>query len=262
MEALIELLADKGSLTPFEMQLVERSFLLLLALPIVTTVVGIFRHVIGIKTASIYAPIIVTYAFFELGFRGNEYSQLQPDYLRGLQFGLLLYVIVFAASTLLYLSIKRLRMHYIPKSTLVLIGVSLTLMTVVFAGIYIFDREGLVYLDIFTIIMLIALTDNFISTLSRKDIYKTTYVALQTLLVAIISYSIIAIEETQEAIITYGIPILIVLVAINLFVGRYISLRLTEYYRFKDILLQENTSKNVRKNNSDKKKQKESTGTK
>jgi hypothetical protein len=240
--------------------LLERSFVLLLTLPVVTTLTGIFKHVIGLQSLSLYAPIILTFAFYQLGQIDlvdveNEVIATETNFLRGLQFGLALFFVVFISSVLIYKFLAKIRMHYIPKTTIVLIGVSISIILATILATLVFEKKGLIYLNSFSIIMIATLSESFVSTLSRKKLKYTIIVGLQTLLIALIAYSIISLQVTRELVLNNAIILILALLLVNLYVGKFIGLRLTEYWRFRDLLLKDSVNKpNVSKNNTDKKK--------
>jgi len=255
MKILFEILAERG-LSAYEILLLQKSFTLLITLTIVTTISGFFRYIVGLKSLNLYSPIILTFAFFELGYIDLYEGS---DFLRGIKFGLFLFFIVFITSTLIYGSLKKIGMHYIPKITIVITCVVLTIILAIILTTLAFNKTGLVYLDIFSIIMITTLADSIVSTLARKTFKYTFTVSMQTLLTALLSYALISIDKVQEIIIDYFFIIIFIILILNLYIGKFIGLRVTEFLRFKDLLLVE-TSKNAKKNITDPKKQEKSTG--
>ncbi len=243
MDVLISVLGDR--LTEYEIELIRNSLYLLISLPIVSTLTGFFRHIVGLKSLSVYAPIVLTFAFYQLGYVDFENGN---NYLRSLEFGIILYLIVFSFSAGTYMLLKRIRMHYIPKTTLVMISVSVAIAFIIVMGTLLFDRKGLIYLDIFPLLMIVTLSDTFVSSLSRKSFEHTTIVGLQTLLTGVIAFTIISIGEVYEFTMEYTFALIAVLVILNLYIGKFVGLRLTEYYRFRNILTSEVDDQQVRKN--------------
>jgi hypothetical protein len=143
------------------------------------------------------------------------------------------------------------RMHYIPKTTIVMIGVSMAVIFAIMFGTVLFEKKGLIYLDIFPILMIVTLSDTFVSSLSRKSFLQTTVIGLQTVLIGLIAYTIISIPEVQNLAIEYTITLILVLFLVNLYIGKFVGLRLSEYYRFRDLLLEDTNGK---RNRTDKKK--------
>lgn len=235
MDAIIELLVQRNDLSMTEIQLLQLSIHLLLLLPLVLTIVGIFRYVIGLKTISVYAPVILTFAFFEFGLIKNQQG-FAIDVIQGLKFGIVLFGVVCLSTILLYNILRYIRMHYVPKTTLVLTGTSIILVVTIIAATYIFNRKGLIYLDVISVIMITILGENIISILSRKSLIMTVRVILETLLIALLSYLAI-VSEPIQSLVTYQ-PWLLIggLIVLNIFIGKFWGLRLTEYWRFRELI--------------------------
>lgn len=240
MNLVIDIIG-KGNLTPFEIILLENSLILLVALPVVTTLAGIFRHFVGLKSLSVHSPIILTFAFYQLGsiIYSDNKDELVYDhnFIRGLVFGLILFAIVFFTTTVLYSSIRKVRMHYVPKTTLVLLGTSITILLSFVLTTRIFERKGLIYLDAFSIIMIATLSEVLISKMSRKNIEETMVVSMQTLIIALLSYLLISLPQSRELILNYTFPLIIAIVLVNVYIGKFLGMRLNEYWRFRNLLL-------------------------
>lgn len=236
MEFLISLLETTNP--NIDVEQVERIFILLLILPLVSTIAGIFRYIVGLRSLSIYAPIALTFAFYELGYVAESNDLVKTDFFRGLVLGIVLYVIIFFSTAIAYKFLKPLRMHYTPKTALVLTVVSIVLIAFIFATTYIFKRQVLLNESIiFSIIIIATLSDNFVSLLSRKSLGYTGQIAFETLIIAVLSFGIIAWNDARVFIGEYPWALLIFLVIINTYVGKFVGLRIKEYWRFSDLLL-------------------------
>lgn len=211
---------------------IERyTILLILALPVVATVVGIARHFIGLKTLSIYAPIVLTYAFLELSF---DRSTDTIHYLDGLKYGIVLFLLVFATSTFTYKFIKPLRLHYYPKMALIFSVISAAILLTIALGGYL-GRTGFTNVNIFSVVLISAITERIVGMYAKTNFKNAFFTSIETLLLTIINYSLISYSEFQRFI--FESPwILLIVVLINLLVGRFTGLRLREYIRFWDIL--------------------------
>lgn len=255
MDQLIKILSDSLELTASQINEVERIFLLLLMLPIVSTIIGFFRYFIGIKSFNIYVPIALTFAFYELGFISNGTGSGDVNFSRGLQFGVMLYLIVLLTSICSYWFIRKLRMNYIPKSSLVLISVSLTLIASIIIGSIMFKKEGLINSNIlFSIIIIGTLSDTFISYVARKKVKETLRQSIYTLLISIIAFGFISSTIVTSLIINHTLISIIVVIFVNILLGNFTGLRLTEYWRFRDILFEMTSTGNVSTNKKPEKK--------
>lgn len=242
MQQVWQILIDRG-ISAEELELLKHSLLLLLMLPFVSTVVGIARHIIGISSLSIYAPIVLTFALFEISFVDGQNYVFQ-----GLKLGTILFYTVLLTSALLYyFLIKQLRMHYIPKTSLVITGVGFTVAFLLFLSAY-FNKTGFFSINTFTLIMIVVLAERFMTIFPKKNFKYAFFVSTETFLMSALCYLIITLNSFQDLLKRYPY-IVLVTILINIFVGRFTGLRVTEYWRFKDLLLKQDVDNN---NNSPK----------
>lgn len=212
---------------------VERQALVvLLMLPIVTTIVGIARHIVGAKSLGIYAPIVLTFSFYALGLnnRYEEYSDIEA----GLKYGFSFLLVVLATTMVGTVSVKRARMHYFPKVSLGMSFVALGLVvSLIFADII--GREGLSSVNSFAVLMIASVSEQFSSTMFKKNLKTTLMITLETTLISVFCYLLIAWPSFHDLIMTYPYFIALTFV-INVLVGKYRGLRFREYIRFSQIL--------------------------
>lgn len=212
-----------------ELGVPAETILLIMFLPVVSTTVGIARHILGLKTLSIYAPIVLTYAFIELGFENG-----QIDYFAGLRHGLIIFAIVFVTATAFYSITRSLRMHYYPKMSLIFTTVSIIMVIVLLIGAYL-GRTDFIKLNVFSIVLITAISERLISIYAKTDFKNTTYISAETLILTLINFSLLAWEPFR--LFLMDSPwFLIALVILNFYVGQFRGLRLREYWRFRRIL--------------------------
>jgi hypothetical protein len=215
-----------------EMDLSSSILILILTLPIVATIVSFARHVIGLKTYGVYAPIALTYAYYELGIIGDsETSQV----VQGIKYGLFLTLIVFFSAALVHLITRQIRLHFVPKMSLVLIGVVISVFIVMSAGA-LFGKAGLISINVLSLLLIILVAEQFINIYANKNGKTAISLGIQTVLLALVSYLLISWEAFQNFILDYPIYILLAAILINFLIGKWKGLRLSEIYRFWDIL--------------------------
>jgi len=208
---------------------------LLLLLPVIATVVTFMRQVIGITTFGIYTPSIITLSFLIVGI-----------YAGILTLGIALIVAFFSR-----VSLKKLRMLYIPKMALVICIVSLSIMIFLVLSIHLhffdllFNPQSL-SIVIFPLVILSTLAEKFISAENGKSLFSIMKTMMETVFVAIVAYIVVGgainlglftlqIDIFKKALIVY--PELIFLIMIfNAVLGKWTGLRLLERYRFREIL--------------------------
>lgn len=226
--------------------ILQRLFLILLLIPIVATIIGIARYVIGLRSINFYSPLFASFVFFDIA--NNSGSEV--NFITGLKYGLLFYVCIFITSTLFYKLLKKLRMHYIPKLSLIITATSITMMIVITLMVLL-ERTLPLSFAPFLFIALIVSSEGFMAVYAKKNFKYTASLAFETLLITLISYAVISINAIQYFVLNNPWSILL-LIVINLYVGRFLGLRLTEYFRFRTILLNKDLVDEHNKSNTKK----------
>jgi hypothetical protein len=210
----------------------KQALVFLLMLPIVASIVGIARHIIGVKSLGIYAPIILTFSLYALGLNGKygEYS----DIWAGLKYGLIFVPIIIATSLLGTTLVKRSHMHYFPKISINLSLVAIALLiTLVLADIL--GRDGFNSTNALALVMIASVAEQFTATLFKKKLVPALLITLETMLTSFFCYILIAWPEFQDLVIKFPYIILITFV-LNYIIGKYKGLRFREYFRFRTVL--------------------------
>lgn len=207
------------------------TLMLILLLPIISTVVSVWRHVVGMKTLSLYAPIVLTYAFIEMGMNRTE-ETFNP--VVSLVYGVIFYMVVLVVSTGLYRLMKRLRINYYSKMSLIFSGIASAVLIVYFLAAALGDHN-LSNVNIFSIVLIAAIAERLVANYARSDFKGTVLLSLETLLLALIGLAVFSIPQLQKLLIESPWIILIVIL-LNFVVGTFKGLRLSEYWRFRAIL--------------------------
>ncbi|MFY9457939.1 MAG: 7TM domain-containing protein [Candidatus Spechtbacterales bacterium] len=187
-------------------------------LPIAITLAVIGRQIIGIKGFSITAPILIGFAFAATG----------------LQSGLIIFFSVLGTGFLVKSALDNIRILYLPKMALILLGISVAI-SVLIAFIPNKDDVQFSY-TAFSLIILILSAEQFTSSLMERGPKKTLGVALETLAVSVAIFFLVTWGWLVNTVINYPLFVLIASALANLFLGKWTGLRLSEYIRFKDII--------------------------
>lgn len=209
----------------------DNTIALLLLLPVIATVVAFMRQVVGITTFGIYTPSIITLSFLIIG----------------IQAGLVTLLAAICVGVIAKPLFKKVRMSFIPKMAIVLTVVSFTLLLILISGIYIgiFNAQ-FVSIAIFPMLILGTLVEKFVSTKTESGFSSATVLMGETLLVAIIAYFIAGgeinlgfvtfkFELIKSLMLTYP-EIVILLLIIDIMLGKWSGLRVLERVRFREIL--------------------------
>jgi hypothetical protein len=192
---------------------------LILVLPIIATFIAFLRQVVGIKAFGIYTPLIITFAFLATN---------------GLKYGIAIFLAVILAGMIMRFVLKPFRLLYLPRVAIMLTVVAFAiLLMLTFGGS--FRRTGLAAVSIFPILIMITLVEKFVAVQIEKGNKTAVILALETLLISIVGFyiaswqSLIYLLSSKPWVVLFAFPI-------NLFLGKWTGLRLSEYLRFKKIL--------------------------
>ncbi|MEW6407746.1 MAG: 7TM domain-containing protein [Patescibacteria group bacterium] len=195
---------------------IENIFLILI-LPIIASVVAFTRQFLGIKTFGIYTPTIITLSFVAMG----------------LKFGLVFFIVIMILATLFRFALKKSRLLYLPRMALLLTIVAFAIFVIFLLGAK-FNIFGIISLSIFPILILIIMSEKFIAAQIEKGGWQTIILTLETILVSIACYFLITWPWFKNFILTYPELTLLTLI-IDVLLGKWIGLRLSEYLRFQEL---------------------------
>ncbi len=190
---------------------------LILIFPIIATIIVLARQIIGLKAFGIYAPAIITLSFLALG----------------IKIGLIILAVVLGTGTLVRFILKRFHFFYFPKMALVLTAVALSLLGVL--ATMAFFNMPVVATSFFPMLLLIIIVEKFISVQIEKGSFEALMLSLETVLLSVLSYYILSWDVLQSFVINYP-EIILLVVVINLVIGRWTGLRLFELLRFREAL--------------------------
>jgi len=189
---------------------------LILMLPIIGTIIAFSRQVIGIKGFGIYIPLLLTISFLNIG----------------LKYGLLMFIIILLLGTGLRLLLKKPRLLYLPR-----IAIILTLITlVVFLILQINFLNKIYSANILSVLIMIALVEKFISTQIERGRRGAFILTLETIGLAILCYYVADFKLLQNIVSNYPIYVILVILLINVFLGKWTGLRISEYFRFREAI--------------------------
>lgn len=192
---------------------------LLLMLPIIATLVAIFRQVIGIKAFGIYTPSIITFALFAMG---------------ELKYGVAAFVSVIVVGMLARLVMKRFRLLYLPRVAITLTIISLTMLFLLFIG-GLNQRTGFAGASVFPLLIMITLAEKFVATQIEKGTRIAVILAIETLVISTVGYFLIRSHTVIDTVLTYPFWIITFTLVINIALGKWSGLRLSEYWRFRKV---------------------------
>ncbi len=188
---------------------------LIIMLPLGALFIAIFRNVIGIQTFGIFLPALIALSCRETG----------------LFYGLLGFVFVVGIVSILHYPLEKLGLLYIPKMAIMLSAVVITFLMVAALAIN-FELYELSYISLFPIAVVTITAERFGRQIMEEGWKEAIKLTFQTLVVAALVYFIINSRSMQAFILAFP-ELLLAIIGLNILLGRWIGLRVTEYYRFR-----------------------------
>ncbi len=193
-----------------------QTILLLLALPVIAMILAFLRQVVGVTTFGLFTPAIITLSFLVLG------------WMIGVLFLLFILMTGYASRTLL----RRLPILYIPKLAIILGIGSITLLLLVAVG----TSFGVLlsHDTVFVLLIMSTLVESFLNVKSEQGMRSAVLAVGQTIVAALLCVMLIQWASFRALLLAYPEMILLTFI-VNILVGRYTGLRITEYFRFREV---------------------------
>lgn len=202
------------------------TIVLLLLLPLIATLVSVLHYMFGLSGYGIFMPTMIAVAFLATGILG----------------GLVLFAMILAISILSSLALKRFKLHFWPARSIGLMLMSVGTFGLMMLATYV-KVLNISNISIFPILFMILLAEEFVRTELAKSKNEAKKLMAGTLVLAMVGAVVMGLRVFQEAVLLHpGISLTAGLV-INLAVGNYTGIRLSEISRFKKAIRQKNPSK-------------------
>jgi hypothetical protein len=194
------------------------TIILILLLPFLATIVIFLHYIIGLPVYNILVPVAFSITLVATG----------------LTAGLVLLGVILLASTLARMLLKKLRIMHMAKLALSLLVVSVF----VFGALVIGVTNGAIAvktLSIFPVLLLILLSERIVAIQLERNRKETIILTSTILGIGIFGYFLLTNKTVQSFILLYP-ELLLALVFVNVAIGKYFGLRITELFRFRDLL--------------------------
>ncbi len=191
---------------------------LVLIIPFLLLWISVFKHLIGLTPTWVLIPVIITLLFIKLS--------IFPTFL--------LILIFFITNVLLSKLITKYSLHYTPKITmLTIINIIIFMITINIFLIY--DLINIDINDIMFIIFFILIAEKLINVIISKEFNEYKSTLINTLLFSTFAYLIFSFTFVKTFILAYP-EIIILLIPFAFIIWRFTWLRVTEYFRFKEVI--------------------------
>lgn len=192
---------------------------LILLFPLVVAIVTAARHLIGIRGAGILIPALLAVAFLATGIWA----------------GVLLFAMILFVTMLGKTALKRLKLQYLPRVSLLLWVVSAgVFVTMLIASVW--NISQVVTIGIFPILILMLLSETFIDMQAGRSSAEARAFIFQTFVLAMISSLILGADYIQVSLLLYPEAIFFGVALFDIFMGRYTGLRLSEFLMYRGIV--------------------------
>ena len=192
---------------------------LILLFPIITSIIAASRHLIGLKGFGVYAPAVLSVAFVSTG----------------IITGLSMFITVLVTALISRAAVKKLRLQYLPRTAMLLWGVSVAVL-VLLAATSIFGLTTFLTINIFPLLIIMLLSENFMETQLMSSQSQAVRLTLETVLIAIVCSLLISLDSVQTFVLLNPELTIATVALFNVIVGKYSGLRFLEYFRFRSII--------------------------
>jgi hypothetical protein len=191
---------------------------IILLTPLAALLIVLLRNTIGISTFGLFLPMLLAMSFLSTGF----------------VIGSILFIAIIAIISLVHYPLEKFELLNLPKLAIVLTFVELLFLLAIYLGAK-FEMNYILHISLFPVVIITFSSERFSKVATEKN-YRTAFaLTLRTLAVAGIAYLIY--DSTFFSLLFQAFPeVILFIIATNLFLGKWIGLRLSEIYRFKSLL--------------------------
>ena len=200
---------------PLTTQLVYR---VLITIPVGITILVFLRQFIGVKTLGTFMPVLIGIAFRETALIN----------------GVLLFTVLVALGLALRFYLERLQLLLVPRLAVVLIFIVIAMAAITVLLTEANQSIGL-SISLFPMVILTMTIERMSIVWEENSASEAIKQGLGSLAVASVTY--LAMTNMQIEYLMYQFPeLLLVLMGLCVLMGRYTGLRLSEYWRFRDLV--------------------------
>jgi hypothetical protein len=198
------------------------TIILLLLLPLIAAFIAAARHIVGLRGFGIFLPASLAVVFLAIG----------PLIGIGL-FGL---IVIVSTVFRIFLRKIRVRLQYLPRMSLILQLVILSVLGVLFLA-PIIPVSDITNVSIFPVLILALLAEDFSKIQIGKSARTAITLGTETIIMSLISYLFLTTPQIQQFALLKPEIMIISVMIFNLLLGKYIGLRLIEYWKYRKLIL-------------------------
>ena len=126
-------------------------------------------------------------------------------------------------------------MQYLPRMSLILLFVSLSVLGLLFLAPLI-NNQDLTKTSIFPVLILVLLSEDFSKVQTGKSARTAVALASETLILSLASFLILSLEPLKIFAILHPETLLVLVFMADILFGKYVGLRFSEYWRYRKLL--------------------------
>ena len=191
---------------------------LIIIIPFLFTWISVFKHLVWLTPIGIIIPITLTLLIFQIWLIVTS----------------IIFFSLVLINLLLWKITNKYTLLYTPKISFIII-INLVLIMLLLDILFMYNLVNINITDTLFIILFIIISERFITVVLSKELNEYKYNLLNTILFSLISYLILSISFVQTVILAYP-EIILALIPINFIIWKFTWLRITEYFRFKEII--------------------------
>ena len=191
---------------------------IILMIPIGALVTVICRNIIGLETFGTFLPALIAAAARETG----------------LLWGMIGFIIIIIVSALVRYLLDWLRLLHSPKMAVMLTSVVISMLGLTIAGVNLglFD---LAHVTLFPIAILAITAERFALIESEHGLKRALTILSVTILVVSVCYFVMDSLFLQSMILAFP-ELLLVIIALNMWLGKWMGIRVLEFVRFRRLI--------------------------
>ncbi len=194
---------------------------IILMIPFGALVVVFFRNVVGVETFGTFLPALIAAASRETG----------------LLWGLVGFVLVIVTVALLRRLLDWLQLLHSPKMAILLTVVVLIMLSITAISVS-YGNIDLAHMTLFPIAILAITAERFAIVATEQGTCKALTITATTAVVIAACYTVMDSLFLQSAVLAFP-EILLVLIGLNLWFGKWIGIRLVELIRFRHLIFKD-----------------------
>ncbi len=192
---------------------------ILLMLPLGALVTVVFRNVIGLETFGTFLPALIASAARDTG----------------LLWGIVGFLAIIMVSAMVRRALDWLQLLHSPKMAIMLTTVVIVMMAITVGGVH-FGLFELAHMTLFPIAILAITAERVALMEAEQGALKVVRITFMTLIVISACYAVMESFFLQSLILAFP-ELLLLVIALNLWLGKWIGIRVMEFLRFRRLIM-------------------------